>query len=85
MDLKLTRPGRKKVQVDDEVYMVKIPTLGDQKALQKDLESLDKNSADATEKMVSWLDSLGFPRNVAESLDVDSITQVIEAISKKKN
>lgn len=85
MELKLTRPGFKKVQVDNEHYNVKVPTLGDQKSLQKELSSIDKDSKEATDLMINWLDSLGFPKAVAESLTVDDITQVIEMLSKKKS
>jgi len=85
MDLKLTRPGRKNVQVDTENYSVKIPTLGDQKGLQKKLEGLAKDSAESTELMIEWLDQLGFPKHVSESLTVDDLSQVIEMLSKKKN
>lgn len=84
MDLKLNRPGMKKVQVDNEIYMVKIPTLGDQKTLQKNLEEVNKESTDATNLMIMWLDSLGFPKAVSESLSSDDITQVIELLSAKK-
>lgn len=85
MELKLTRPGFKKVQVDNEHYSVKVPTLGDQKALQKELSAIEKESKEATDLMINWLDSLGFPKAVAESLTVDDITQVIEMLSKKKS
>ena len=84
MDLKLSRPGFKKVQVDNEVYSVKIPTLGDQKSLQKDVDQVGKESSEATNIMINWLDSLGFPKAVAESLSIDDITQVIELLSAKK-
>lgn len=85
MDLKLMRPGRKTVQVDTESYSVKIPTLGDQKALQKKLEGLQKESSEATEIMIDWLDQLGFPKQVSESLTVEDLTLVIEMLAKKKN
>jgi len=85
LDLKLTRPGRKVVEVDGEKFSVRVPTLGDQKGLQKKLESLDKNSSEATDAMIGFLDELGFPKSVSESLTIEDLTQVIEMLGKKKN
>jgi len=85
MDLKINRPGFKTVQVDEEIYKVSIPTVAIIKKLQASLALIkNKESEEGMYLMVDWLDSLGFPKHVAESLTAEDLMQIIELLNAKK-
>jgi hypothetical protein len=71
------------VKIDDVVHELRSPTYRDSLEYENKLKDLDdpKLKADA---LFSYLESLGLPRNVSESLEIGHITQILTYVTGEK-
>jgi hypothetical protein len=72
------------VEIYGEAYKISFPTVKQSQEYGKSVESAD--DSDATGKLLDFLEGLGLPKNVAEEMESEHLTQVIAALvpSQKK-
>lgn len=73
------------VKIDGITYKLRMPSFLESSKYRKDLELMD-SAEKQTDLLMSYLDSLGIPKNVVGSLDPDSIDPILEFVrgGKKK-
>lgn len=80
-ELKLTKAPGLKVILDSGEYVMRKPTVGESRLMQKQLME-DKSSS--IEIMCDMLEKLGMPKDVSESLDTDAMEALTEALIAPK-
>lgn len=85
MDKFVSKPKAKMiVEVDGTTYELTKPTVAMKQDLSLKLNSKDAKAPNTTDCLVSFVASLGLPKEVIESMDEDNFIELVEFISKKK-
>jgi len=80
-ELKLTKAPGIKVILESGEYVMRKPTVGESRLMQKQLQEDKSASIDI---MVEMLEKLGMPKEVSESLDTDAMEALSEALIAPK-
>lgn len=73
------------IELDDKKFSLRKPTFKESQKYREDLLKMGENG-DAAQVMASFLENLGLPKEVFETLEFDHITQLMEAVTgSKKN
>lgn len=85
INLKLQRT-KIKLELDGKDYFLHKPNYAEMKAFEKERKLLENNAEDVSDLVIRFLEKSGLPKDVAESLEVEMISQLIDALSgSKKN
>ena len=73
------------IELDDKQFSLRKPTFKESQQYREDLLKIGENG-DAAQVMMSFLENLGLPEEVFETLEFDHITQLMDAVTgSKKN
>lgn len=73
------------IELDDKKFSLRKPTFKESQQYREDLLKMGENG-DAAQVMMSFLENLGLPKEVFETLEFDHITQIMDAVTgSKKN
>ena len=80
MKIELKKKG-KKIDVGGVVYQLRKPNVGDQRLFAK-IKNMDE--VEVVDEMISWLDSMGLPKEIAEQIAVEDLKPLFEEIFKEE-
>jgi hypothetical protein len=69
-----------KVTVDDQVFEVSFPKLGELSEYREKLETAESKG----KVLTNWLASLGFPEDAQNQLEAGDLTEIIEILTDQK-
>jgi hypothetical protein len=80
--LEINTKSKLKIQIDGTVYELSKPNVRQVKELQESVKDEQKSLT----ALLSYFESLGLPLEVAEQLDIESLTKIAEHLNgSKKN
>ena len=71
------------VSIDGTIYELRAPTYGDSVEYENELKKAESTEQRA-EVLFSYLTKLGLPADVAKTLEIDHITEIIQYVSAEK-
>mgnify|MGYP001161525374 CR=1 FL=1 len=85
INLKLKRT-KIKVEFEDKEYLLTRPTFGEVKQFESERKKVSDGEAEVTDLIFKFLEKCGMPIEISQSLEVEMISQIIDALSGvKKN
>lgn len=73
-----------KVTIDESVYEVKFPTLGELHSYRSELESSKNKEVAAGELLVKFLTNLGLPSTAQDALESPDLNEIVNLLTDQK-
>lgn len=83
-EIKVNEPAQIKVIFGGKEYFLRKPNNGEARALRQHLRSTESDPDAQEEFIMKFLEERGLPREVGDALDLDCLSEIIDALSAKK-